>query len=448
MNVLRLLPASIALLALSSACDAAPRRVKAPRRLLRPAEIISVPRTYPAIRWKTTLGLDANATLAVGDLDLDGQIDLVAPAVDGPAVLRLDGRGAVVWRFPLSRPATAGPALGDVDGDGKPDIYLSYSGKVRPENRVKQLFINQGNDNGVPMFLEKAAEYGLADTSYTTQSVFFDYDLDNDLDLFLLNHNPDNIPILDEAATIAFLKTPRFAIGSRLLRNNKNKFEETGAASGITSTALSYGLGAAVSDINSDGWPDLYVSNDYSAPDYLYINNKKGGFVNQLEKHLGQTSHFSMGNNISDINNDGYPDIFTLDMLPESNDRQKLLFAPDNYEKFNLGVRSGLYYQYMRNMLHVNNGNGTFSETGQFSGISNTDWSWAPLFADFDNDGLKDLFVTNGYTRDYTNMDFIKYMGDFLKNRKLMREDILTLVKQIPSSLVTNYMFKNTGSLR
>lgn len=392
--------------------------------------------------------------VAVGDINDDGLEDIYFSSNMASSKLYLN-RGKMKFEDVTDvtgvggrpGPWKTGVTFADVNGDNKLDIFVSYSGKVRSEKRMKQLFINQGNENGIPRFIESAEAYGITDTSYTTQAVFFDYDLDSDLDLFLLNHNPDNIPILDEASTAELLKTPNSGIGSRLLQNNNNKFTDVTARSGLVSSTLSYGLGAAVSDINGDGWPDLYISNDYSAPDYLYINDKKGGFKNELEKYLGQTSHFSMGNNISDINNDGLPDIYTLDMLPESNDRQKLLFSPDNYEKFNLGLRSGFYYQYMRNMLHVNNGNGSFSETGQLSGISNTDWSWAPLFADFDNDGWKDLFVTNGFTRDFTNMDFMKYMGDYLKNRNLMRQDILNLVQQIPSSSLKNYMFKNDGAL-
>ncbi|MET0300659.1 MAG: VCBS repeat-containing protein, partial [Flavitalea sp.] len=393
--------------------------------------------------------------VATGDLNGDGLEDLYFTANMSPNKLYLN-EGKLKFRDitdvsgAAGRPGPwkTGVTIADVNGDGKPDIFISYSGKVRGVNRTKQLFINQGNTDGVPKFIESAAEYGLADTSYTTQAIFFDYDLDNDLDLLLLNHNPNNLPILDESASKALMSVAEPAIGPRLLENRNNKFVDVTRASGIKNPALSYGLGAAVSDINGDGWPDIYLSNDYSAPDYLYINTTKKGFTDELSAQLGQTSHFSMGNNISDINNDGLPDIFTLDMLPESNSRQKLLFAPDNYEKFNLGVRSGFYYQYMRNMLHVNNGNGSFSETGQFSGISNTDWSWAPLFADFDNDGLKDLFVTNGYTRDFTNMDFMKYMGDFLQNRQLVRDDILRLVQEIPSSSLKNYIFKNKGSLK
>ncbi len=209
--------------------------------------------------------------------------------------------------------------------------------------------------------------------------------------------------------------------GLKLFKNEKNFFTEITTEAGILSTVLSHGLGAGVADINNDGWQDIYISNDYLEPDFLYINNKNGTFSNQLQTAVGHTSFFSMGNNIADINNDGLDDIFTLDMLPEDNHRQKLLFAPDNYEKIELNIRSGFYYQFMRNMLHINNGNGTFSEIGQLAGLSNTDWSWAPLFADYDNDGWKDLYVTNGVLRDFTNMDFLKYMGDNLKDRKVMR---------------------------
>jgi hypothetical protein len=393
--------------------------------------------------------------VAIGDLNGDGLDDIYFSANMVPNRLYLN-RGELKFEDITEvagvggrpGPWKTGVSFVDINGDDKLDIFVSYSGKVRSENRIKQLFINQGTENGIPRFIESAAAYGLADSSYTTQSVFFDYDLDADLDLFLLNHNPNALPILDEAATAAILKTTDPQMGVRLFRNDNNKFKDVTGTTGLSSSSLSYGLGAAVSDINGDGWPDLYISNDYAVPDYLYINDQKGGFKNQLEKYLGQTSHFSMGNNISDINNDGQPDIFTLDMLPESNERQKLLFSPDNYEKFNLNVKSGFYYQYMRNMLHINNGNGTFSETGQFSGVSNTDWSWAPLFADFDNDGRKDLFVTNGFLRDFTNMDFMKFMGDFLKDRKLMRQDILELVRQIPSTSIKNYMYRNNGDLK
>ena len=346
-------------------------------------------------------------------------------------------------------PWRTGVTIADVNGDGKRDIFVSYSGKVRGENRISQLFINQGNDaNNIPHFNEEAQQYGLADSSYNTQAYFFDYDRDGDLDMLALNHNPNNLPVLDEPSTEALLKEQNKNIGIRLFKNNNNHFEDVTLKSGISSSVLTYGLGAGIADLNMDGWPDIYVANDYSVPDFLYINNKNGTFTDKIKSTIGHTSKSSMGNNVSDINNDGLLDIFVLDMLPEDNKRQKLLFASDNYEKFEVSLRSGFYYQYMRNMLQLNNGNGTFSEVGQLSGISNTDWSWAPLFADYDNDGWKDLYVTNGYTRDYTNMDFLKYMNDYIKSKgRLMREDVLEVLQKMPASNVSNYLFKNNGDL-
>src|SRR5450432_519993 len=321
-------------------------------------------------------------------------------------------------------------------------------GKTYGSKENEPAFINDGNNAaGIPHFSEQAEKYGLADSAYSTQAVFFDYDRDGDLDMFLLNHSPKLLPILDEETTANILKQDNPMNGIRLFNNTNGHFTDVTQKAGISSSALTYGLGAGIADLNGDGWPDIYVSNDYGVPDYLYINNKNGTFTNKIQQSVGHTSNFSMGNDVADINNDALPDIITLDMLPEDNKRQKLLFAPDNYEKFELSLRSGFYYPYMRNMLQLNNGNGTFSETGQLAGISNTDWSWAPLFADYDNDGWKDVYISNGYLRDYTNMDFLKYMGDYLKDRRLLRRDILALVQQIPSSRVKNYIFRNKGDL-
>jgi hypothetical protein len=345
-------------------------------------------------------------------------------------------------------PWKTGVTMVDVNGDGKKDIYISYSGKLRGEKRVKQLFINDGADRtGIPHFSEQAHKYGLDDSSYTTQSVFFDYDRDGDLDVLLLNHSIVRRTILDEATIKELLKENDHLSGLKLLRNDKNFFREVTQDVGIKSTVLSHGLGAGVADMNGDGYPDIYISNDYLEPDFLYINNGNGTFSDKLQKSLGHTSFFSMGNDISDINNDGLNDVVTLDMLPEDNHRQKLLFSPDNYEKVDVNIRSGFYYQYMSNMLHLNNGNGTFSEIGQLAGISNTDWSWAPLFADYDNDGWKDLFISNGVVRDFTNQDFLKYMGDNFQNRQLTRSDLLEAVKKMPSANITNYFFRNNGDL-
>ncbi|WP_394368431.1 VCBS repeat-containing protein [Adhaeribacter radiodurans] len=394
--------------------------------------------------------------VAVGDVNNDGLQDLYFTANMAPNRLYLNkgnmqfidvtDAAGVIGR---PGPWKTGVTMADVNGDGLLDIFVSYSGNVRPEKRIPQLFINQGNDaSGMVHFTDQTAQYGFTQPTYSTNASFFDYDRDGDLDAFLLNHCPTQLPALDEALTAEMQSKEDPQSGVRLFRNDNNFFKDVTLKAGLQSTVLTYGLGVGISDLNTDGWPDLYISNDYAIPDYLYINNHNGTFTNKLPGSMGHTSQFSMGNEVADINNDALPDVFTLDMLPEDNQRQKLLFAPDNYEKFDLNLRSGFYYQYMRNMLQLNNGDGTFSEVGQLAGISNTDWSWAPLLADYNNDGWKDLYVTNGYVRDFTNMDFMKYMSDFMKQHegKLMRDDVLKLVYQMPASNVTNYAFQNMGN--
>jgi hypothetical protein len=350
-------------------------------------------------------------------------------------------------------PWKTGATMVDVNADGKLDIYVCHSGNLQPEKKANELFINQGNGaDGIPVFVEQAAKFGLDSPASSTNAYFFDADKDGDLDMFLLNHNIKSLPVLDEARTAALTKVDDAVSGSRFYQNDKGFFRDITRQAGIQSSALSYGLGAGIADFNQDGWPDIYVSNDYAVPDRLYINNKNASsprFTEVSHQQIGHTSNFSMGNDVADINNDLLPDIFTLDMLPEDNRRQKLLMSPDNYDKFDLGVRSGFHYQYMRNMLQLNNGNGTFSEVGQVSGISNTDWSWAALFADYDNDGWKDLYITNGYLHDYTNLDFLKYMDNFMATKQggFQRTDVLELVQKMPSSNITNYIFSNKGKL-
>ncbi len=403
--------------------------------------------------------------VAIGDVNNDGWEDMyfTGNMIANKLYLNKGGKDSLMVFEDVTQqarvagkdaPWATGVTMADVNGDGLLDIYVCYSGNMPPEKRTNELYINQGADSlGIPHFIEQAAEYGLASSATSTQAVFFDYDRDGDLDMFLLNHSPFPLPVLDDANTAQILKEDDPSNGPRLYRHDSQPdgtsfFNDVTSLAGISSSALSYGLGVGIADVNGDGWPDMYISNDYSIPDFLYINNQNGTFTNELADQLGHTSHFSMGNDIADINNDALPDIYTLDMLPEDNRRQKLLFAPDNYELFNFNVRMGFYYQYMRNMLQMNNGNDSFSEIGQVAGISNTDWSWAPLFADYDNDGWKDLFITNGYVRDYTNMDFIKSMGDFVRQKKgrIVREDVLELVYQMPATNITNYIFKNNGT--
>ena len=343
-------------------------------------------------------------------------------------------------------PWKTGITMADVNGDNKLDIFLCYSGKINGQKRIPQLFINEGNySNGIPHFKDETAQYGLNDSMFCNQAYFFDYDRDGDLDALFINHNPTRLTNLTDASIHELINQHDKERGTRLFRNDHNHFTDVTKGSGIVNSILSYNLSAGIADVNGDGWPDIYISNDYIVPDYLYINNGNGTFTDKLNGAIAHTSQFSMGNNIADINNDCLPDIFTLDMLPEDNHRQKMLFAPDNYAVFDMTVRAGFHNQYMRNMLQLNNGNGTFSEIGQLAGISNTDWSWSPLFADYDNDGWKDLFVTNGYLRDYTNMDFLMYMGNQLQSAQngVRREQLLDIVQHMPSSEVKNYLFKN-----
>ncbi|WP_243431565.1 VCBS repeat-containing protein [Algoriphagus lutimaris] len=394
--------------------------------------------------------------VAVGDLNGDGLEDIYFSAnVSGNQLYLNKGEFKFQEISKISGtegrpgPWKTGVTFVDINGDKQLDIYLCYSGNLRPDKRKNQLFVNQGNnENGIPIFQEMAEEYGIASGSPSTSASFFDFDRDGDLDLFLLNHNTKSTQILDVSVTKSALKQKHEA-GPQLFENQNGKFVEITEKAGISSSSLSYGLGLAISDINRDGWPDIYIGNDYTIPDYLYINQKDGTFKDQILEMMDHVSNFSMGNDIADINNDGLLDVMTLDMMPEDNTRQKLLLAPDNYEVFDLNVRKGFHHQYMRNMLHVNNGDGTFYEIGQVAGISNTDWSWASLFADFDNDGWKDLFVSNGYLRDYNNMDFLKYMDNYVQTSggKLKREDLLNMVKNMPSSNLTNYTYRNNKNL-
>ncbi|WP_242916501.1 VCBS repeat-containing protein [Pontibacter liquoris] len=393
--------------------------------------------------------------VAVGDLNNDGLQDIYFSGNMVPNALYLN-KGNMQFDNVTAQAGVAGKAYGwktgvsmaDVNGDGLLDIYACYSGSMPGEARANQLFINKGNDkSGLPVFEDQAPQYSLADSSFTTNALFFDYDLDSDLDMFLLNHNPAQFNNLDDVKIGQILQKTDANIRVKLYKNEQGHFRDVSDKAGLAGSAFTYALGAGVADINQDGWPDIYLTNDYSAPDYLYINNGDGTFTDRLPQSMGHTSLYSMGNDVADINNDGLPDVFAVDMLPEDNRRQKLLFAPDNYEYFNMLLRVGFNHQYMRNMLQLNNGDGTFSEIGQLTGISNTDWSWAPLFADYDNDGWKDLFVSNGFLRDFTNLDFIKYKSSFFQSGQMNMARILDVVKKIPASNVKNYIYKNNGNL-
>lgn len=389
--------------------------------------------------------------VAVGDFNNDGLPDLFFTANMGENKLYLNQgnrkfKDITQQASPLlkGRPGgwKTGVAVADVNGDGWLDIYVCYSGKGSDELRKNQLFINNKNLT----FTEQAEAYGLADKSHSTQAAFFDFDNDGDLDLFLLNHSTKKI---DNLELYRYRKEVDELAGSKLYENRDGKFVDISATAGIRQNPLTYGLGIVIADINLDGWPDVYVTNDYNEPDYCYLNNKDGTFTDVAGDCFRYLAQFSMGADIADFNNDGLPDIINLDMLPEDNKRQKLLQLQENYENFQLMVNQQLHKQYMRNMLQLNNGDGSFSEIGQLAGISNTDWSWCPLFADFDNDGYKDLFVTNGYLRDYTNKDFLRYWGDYKVRKAIDREPakLMDLVQAMPSTNLYNYMFRNNGDL-
>ncbi|MBE9586812.1 VCBS repeat-containing protein [Mucilaginibacter sp. JRF] len=391
------------------------------------------------------------AGVAAGDINNDGLIDLMFTANMQPNKLYLN-LGGLKFKD-ITKEASkelagrsgswkTGVTMADVNGDGLLDIYVCYSGKVENDQRRNQLFINQGNNK----FKEEAAVYGLDDPGYSTQAAFFDYDNDGDLDMFLLNHN---IKKIDNMELARYKNETDMLAGNKLFENNNNKFTDVTNKAGIFQNPLTFGLGIAIADINKDGWQDVYVTNDYNEPDYVYLNNHNKTFTDASKKMLRHLSHFSMGVDIADYNNDGLPDILTLDMLPEDNHRQKSLQLEENYESFELMLKQDLYKQYMRNMLQLNNGDGTFSEIANMAGVAATDWSWCPLIADFDNDGYKDIFISNGYLRDYTNKDFLRYWGDYKIKKAMSKEPFLLmdLIKAMPSTKLPNYVFSNNHNL-
>ena len=351
-----------------------------------------------------------------------------------------------------------GVSVVDINNDGWLDIYVCRSGAEDPNLRKNLLYINQGKTEAGIKFVEKAAEYGLDDPSYTTQAAFFDYDRDGDLDCFLLNHSiQDYAGFSQLIANYRQQPDPRY--GSKLMRNEGGKYVDVSQGMGLINNVLSFGLGVNVADFNNDGWLDLYVSNDYNENDYFYLNQEGKTFKESIRETVGSTSLYSMGTDAADINNDGWADMVTLDMLPNQNERIKLTAGDDNYDKYQSLLRAGFHHQTMRNMLQLNMGVNpnkasqekaaipVFSEIGQLAGVSNTDWSWSALFADFDNDGFKDLFVTNGYARDYTNMEFLKYSADIQveSNNTGKVPSQMDVIAKMPPINEPNYMFRNRG---
>jgi len=395
--------------------------------------------------------------VAVGDLNNDGLADIYFTSNLHNNALYLNQGNLEFKDFTVAsnmagkKGWTTGVNMVDINNDGFLDIYICKSGPYERKSYLEnELYVNLGPDKkGIPKFKESAAEYGLDAAVYSIQSAFLDFDLDGDLDMYLMNHNPQTFAFGDPSDASH--------LGDKFYINKNGRFVDNTSSVGITSNAVAYGLGVGVSDLNQDGWPDLYISNDYDEPDYMYLNNRLGGFDEVVKSATKHISNFAMGNDIADFNNDGYPDILTLDMVAEDNYGQKTSMASMNPLKFEKMVHAGKHYQYMYNTLqkhtsHIDeNGIPYFSEIGQFAGISNTDWSWAPLIADFDNDGLKDIFITNGIKRDFRNKDFYNYLQDYkrMNGDALTNEEKITgLIDKIPKRPSINYFFQNIDSLQ
>ena len=309
-----------------------------------------------------------------------------------------------------------GASLVDINNDGLLDIYASSSAKKVASQRANLLYVNQGvKKNGIPIFKEMAGEYGIADTTHTTNAAFFDYDNDGDLDLYVLVNVMNDVRFPNKYhEKINDGSSPRT---SRLYRNDWNSglkhpvFVNVSAEAGICIEG--YGLGLNIADINRDGWKDILVTNDYLTNDLLYVNNRNGTFTDKAGRYFKHTSYSAMGNDVTDMNNDGLADIIALDMLPETNRRKKMMTPANNYLTYQNNELFGYSHQYARNTLQVNQGfdggEPVFSETGMMAGILETDWSWTPMVVDFDNDGFRDMIITNGFPKDVTDQDFIAY---------------------------------------
>jgi len=383
--------------------------------------------------------------ISAGDINNDGLTDLYFTGNMVPNKLYLN-KGNMKFQDISESAGVAGDnrwytgvTMADVNHDGFLDIYCSVGGKFG--TKENQLFLNNGDQT----FTEKASDYGLAETGNSVQSTFFDYDLDGDLDVYVANYPPTSFDAPNQY--YSFKKfSPKDIETDKLFRNDGGTFTDVTDEAGVRSFGLS--LSATVGDMNQDGWPDFYVSNDFSTPDLFYINNKDGTFSEQLKTTTKNTAFYGMGVDIADFNNDGLLDIFQVDMTPIDNRRSKANMASMNTSLFWSTVNAGFHYQYMQNSLQMNNGNlndtlPDFSNISRLAGISSTDWSWAPLFADLDNDGLKDIFVSNGTRREINNNDYFRG----LEGKKRPKDSLLEKSLNIPSEKIDNFVFRNKGDL-
>ena len=388
--------------------------------------------------------------VGIGDINNDGLPDVYLTSNMGDNKLFLNKGN---WKFEdiTDKAGVAGTkiwstgvAMADVNADGLLDIYVCNSGDIHGGRRENELFIN----NGDLTFTDRAAEYGLDDRGFSTHAVFFDYDKDGDLDCYVLNNSFRPISTLGYRN----LREQRDEEGGdKLYNNNNGRFVDVSVPANIFGSVIGFGLGVTVGDVNQDNWPDIYVSNDFYERDYLYINNQDGTFSEKLTDFMGHLSMFSMGADLADVNNDGYPDIFSTDMLPEDNYRLKTISDFETYDVYQLRLRNGYYHQFMRNMLQLNNQDGTFREIGQLAGVDATDWSWGGLMADFDNDANKEIFVCNGIYKDVTDQDFVNFLGSSENMHKAIdgkKIDFKEFIDKMGSKKLSNYMFVNQGNLQ
>ena len=389
--------------------------------------------------------------VALGDVNKDGLIDLYLTANLGQNKLYLN-RGNFQFEDVTeqagvagSRAWSTGVAMADVNGDGWMDIYVCNSGDVEGDNKQNELFINQGNGT----FKEMGEAYGLADQGFSTHAVFFDYDKDGDLDVYLLNNSYQAIGTFNKMQNERPVRDP--VGGDKLFRNDGEKFTDVSEEAGIYGSVIGFGLGITIGDINQDSWPDIFISNDFFEKDYLYVNNQDGTFTEALESSMRSVSAASMGADIADLNGDGLMDIFVTDMLPEPPARLKQVTTFESWDKFQFNKTYGYHYQFSRNMLHLNNGDGTFSEVGRLANVEATDWSWGALLFDMDNDGQRDIFVANGIYQDITDLDYLNFIDDQETKVKIISQNGVNykaLIDPIPITPIPNYAYKNLGNLK
>jgi len=397
--------------------------------------------------------------VGAGDFNNDGRIDLFFTANQEQNKLYLNTGGlhfsdvTAQAGIPLDSTWSTGVSVVDINNDGLLDIYVCHVGLLDGLPRShNQLLICQGIDSkGIPHYTDKAKEYGLDFSGLSTQAVFFDYDGDGDLDMYLLNHsihqNGTFGPRQPKLATTSPIS------GDRLYRNDGNgHFTDVTKEAGINSSVIGYGLGVIASDIDFDGKPDLYVGNDFHENDYLYINQGNGTFKDEMSSEMMHTSQYTMGIDIADANNDGYPEIVSMDMLSEDPYILRRSEGEDDWDIYDLKIKYGYSHQYTRNNLQFNRRNGHFSEIGLYSGIAATDWSWSPLWIDYDNDGVKDLFISNGIPRRLNDIDYINFVSNQEMQQKMRNSDVSgidrSIIDKYPQIRLPSKFYHNDGQLQ